>query len=148
MNFIHITHANTVHMSHQGLSGTSVGPHTTFLSRFQNPRAVGNGVEKHTRWEIGHWPRCHMPGRGFDIVDLTSRCFVQWVHTDCLRKRAFPMTTRIEVLEDSKRRSMFGLFLTRCPRGHNRNGVGSGPEHAGLIFMMSWLSTMQKTAQF
>ena len=39
-------------------------------------------------------------------------------------------------------------FLIRCPRGHNRNGVGSGPEHAGLIFMMSWLSTMQKTVQF
>ena len=75
------------------------------------------------------------------------RCFVQWVHTDCLRKRAFPVTTRIEVLEDSKRLHIWP-FLTRCPRGHNRNGVGSGPEHAGLIFMMSWLSTMQKTAQF
>ena len=43
MHSMYIPHANTVHMSHQGLSGTSVGPHTctTFPLRSQDPRAVG-----------------------------------------------------------------------------------------------------------
>ena len=41
MHSMYIPHANTVHMSHQGLSGTSVGPRTTFLLRFQDPGAVG-----------------------------------------------------------------------------------------------------------
>ena len=36
-----IPHANTVHMSHQGLSGTSVGPHTQSLSRFILHGAAG-----------------------------------------------------------------------------------------------------------
>ena len=38
---MYVPHANTVHMSHQGLSGTSVGPRTTFLLRFQDPGAAG-----------------------------------------------------------------------------------------------------------
>ena len=47
MHSIHITHANTVHMSRQGLSGTSVGPHTSFLSRFHNSATAGRkGVEE------------------------------------------------------------------------------------------------------
>ena len=37
---MYIPHANTVHMSHQGLSGTSVGPHTTFLLPFQDSITV------------------------------------------------------------------------------------------------------------
>ena len=41
MHTMYIPHANTVHMSHQGLSGTSVGPRTTFMIRFQDPGAVG-----------------------------------------------------------------------------------------------------------
>ena len=41
MHSMYNPHANTVHMSHQGLSGTSVGTHTTFLSRFQNPSGTG-----------------------------------------------------------------------------------------------------------
>ena len=47
---VYIPHANTVHMSHQGLSGTSVGPHTTFLSQSQESTTVaGRG--------LGHLPQ-------------------------------------------------------------------------------------------
>ena len=41
MHSMYTPHANTVHMNHQGLSGTSTGPHATFLSRFILHDAAG-----------------------------------------------------------------------------------------------------------
>ena len=51
MHTIHTTHANTVHMSHQGLSGTSVGPHTSFLSQSHDSTTVGPSPQmNHLIW--------------------------------------------------------------------------------------------------
>ena len=70
-----------------------------------------------------------MPRRGFEIDDVCDVLFNGSIRTvsESIRKRAFPVTTRIEVLEDSKRLHI-RPFFTRCPRGHNRNSVGSDPD--------------------
>ena len=41
MHSMYTPHANTVHMNHQGLSGTPVGAHTTFLSQSQDSSTTG-----------------------------------------------------------------------------------------------------------
>ena len=59
---MYITHANTVYMSHQGLSGTSIGPHTTFLSQSQDSSTVGRRLEPNM-YTLEIWPK-HRGGGG------------------------------------------------------------------------------------
>ena len=59
-------------MSHQGLSGTSIGSHTTFLSHSQDPITVGYpgefcGFSEQSYMEVLGWTRVRLYSMGHII---------------------------------------------------------------------------------
>ena len=79
MHSILITHANTVHTSHHGLSGMSVGPHTSFLSQSQDSIRVGLGGWR-SRWDLdpASWTQAIMRWSGL-VDDDTRGAPGKWV---------------------------------------------------------------------